>query len=104
MTIREDAINRVATPLFETCARNESLSVEQLMDGVARGELVITKNNDMVTINPPGSNNETRIYQNGSSYLIKPPGSGNETRVTREANKVVVDPPGWKDITTYVVR
>jgi hypothetical protein len=42
MSIRQDAINRVGTPLFEACARNESISLDQLMDGVARGELVIT--------------------------------------------------------------
>ena len=44
MSIRQDAINRVNTPLFEACAQYESISVDQLMDGIARGELVITKN------------------------------------------------------------
>ena len=47
MSIREDAINRVNSPLFETCALNESLSVDQVMDGVAKGELVITKNKNL---------------------------------------------------------
>ncbi|MEN8232542.1 MAG: phosphomethylpyrimidine synthase ThiC, partial [Thermodesulfobacteriota bacterium] len=44
MSIREDAINRVKTPMFEACARNESLSPDQLIEGIAGGELVITKN------------------------------------------------------------
>ena len=44
MSIRQDAIKRLKTPLFEVCARNESISSEQIMDGVSRGELVITKN------------------------------------------------------------
>jgi phosphomethylpyrimidine synthase len=30
--------------MFEACAHNESLPLDQLMDGIARGELVITKN------------------------------------------------------------
>jgi len=44
MSIREDAINRIKTPMFEACAHNESLPIDQLIDGIARGELVITKN------------------------------------------------------------
>ena len=44
MSIREDAINRVKTPMFEACAHNESLTLDHLFDGIARGELVITKN------------------------------------------------------------
>ena len=44
MSIREDAIKRVKTPIFEACAHNESLSLDQVFDGVAKGELVITKN------------------------------------------------------------
>ncbi len=70
MTIREDAINRVKTPLFETCARNESISLEQLMDGIAMGELVITKNrhHDFEKIIAIGKNVSTKINANiGSS-------------------------------------
>jgi len=44
MSIREDALNGVVTPLFEACARYESLPVEQLMAGVALGTIAITKN------------------------------------------------------------
>ena len=44
MTIREDAINQIQTPLIEACARHESISPATLMEGIARGELVITKN------------------------------------------------------------
>ena len=46
MSIREDAINKNITPLFEACAAQESVSVESLMAGVARGEIAITKNNN----------------------------------------------------------
>jgi len=44
MTIREDAINQIQTPLIEACARHESISPATLMEGIAKGELVITKN------------------------------------------------------------
>ncbi len=46
MSIREDAINKNITPLFEACAAQESVSTESLMAGVARGEVAITKNNN----------------------------------------------------------
>ncbi len=44
MSIREDAINKKVTPLFETCAKNESVSTESLMEAVAKGVVAITKN------------------------------------------------------------
>jgi len=44
MTIREDAINRKLTPLFEVCAKNENITPEEIMAGVAKGVLAITKN------------------------------------------------------------
>jgi len=44
MSIREDAINKNITPIFEACAAQESVSVETLMAGVASGEIAITKN------------------------------------------------------------
>jgi phosphomethylpyrimidine synthase len=44
MSIREDALNRNLTPLFETCAANEGLTPEALMAGVARGTIAIPKN------------------------------------------------------------
>ena len=46
MSIREDAINKNITPLFEACAAQESVGVESLMAGVASGEIAITKNNN----------------------------------------------------------
>jgi phosphomethylpyrimidine synthase len=46
MSIREDAINKNITPLFEACAAQESVGVETLMAGVASGEIAITKNNN----------------------------------------------------------
>ncbi|MBI4793556.1 MAG: phosphomethylpyrimidine synthase ThiC, partial [Deltaproteobacteria bacterium] len=44
MSIREDAINRNLTPLFEACAKNEAISPEALMAGVAQGVIAIPKN------------------------------------------------------------
>jgi phosphomethylpyrimidine synthase len=70
MSIRQDAINRVRTPLFEACARNESISSDQIMDGVSRGELVITKNknHNFEKIIAIGKNVSTKINANiGSS-------------------------------------
>ncbi len=46
MSIREDAINNKLTPLFETCAKHENITPEALMEGVARGVIAITKNNN----------------------------------------------------------
>ena len=70
MSIRQDAINRTATSLFETCARNESISLDQLQEGIARGELVITKNKNhrFEKIIAIGKNVSTKINANiGSS-------------------------------------
>jgi len=44
MSIREDAINKTITPIFEACARQEGISVETLMAGVAQGTIAIPKN------------------------------------------------------------
>jgi phosphomethylpyrimidine synthase len=44
MSIREDAINKKVTPLFEACAKTESVSTESLMEAVAKGVVAITKN------------------------------------------------------------
>ena len=46
MSIREDAINGQVTPLFESCATQEGISVETLMKGVAQGIIAIPKNNN----------------------------------------------------------
>jgi phosphomethylpyrimidine synthase len=46
MSIREDARNGKITPIFETCAANEGLSVQTLMAGVAAGTIAIPKNNN----------------------------------------------------------
>lgn len=44
MSIREDAIAGKVTPIFQTCAEHEGVSVEALMDGVAKGVIAIPKN------------------------------------------------------------
>ena len=70
MSIREDAINRIKTPMFEACARNESLSLDHLFEGIARGELVITKNknHDFDKIIAIGKDTSTKVNANiGSS-------------------------------------
>ena len=46
MSIREDALRGIITPLFENCAANEGVSVEFLMQGVAQGVIAIPKNNN----------------------------------------------------------
>ena len=70
MTIRQDAINRVNTSLFEACAHHESISIDHLMDGISKGELVITKNknHNFDKIIAIGKNVSTKINANiGSS-------------------------------------
>ncbi len=44
MSIREDAINNIKTPIFEACAAHEGISVDSLMSGVAQGIIAIPKN------------------------------------------------------------
>ncbi len=44
MTIREDAIKGNVTPIFENCAAHEGISLETLMEGVAKGIIAIPKN------------------------------------------------------------
>ena len=44
MSIREDALAGKVTPLFEECARNENISVSELVKGVAEGVIAIPKN------------------------------------------------------------
>jgi phosphomethylpyrimidine synthase len=73
MSIREDARNGVVTPLFEACARYESLPVDQLMAGVALGTIAITKNrhHDFEKIIGIGKNTSTKVNANiGSSRDI----------------------------------
>ena len=92
MTIREDAINRVLTPPIETCARNESISPEKLMDGIARGELVITKNKNhhFDNIIAIGKGVSTKINANiGSSKDL--PELGNELQKLCVAVKAGAD-------------
>ena len=43
MTIREDALAGRITPLFEKCAANESVDVNDLVAGVAAGTIAIPK-------------------------------------------------------------
>ncbi len=44
MTIREDALNGKMTSIFENCAKNEGVTPQFLLDGVARGVIAIPKN------------------------------------------------------------
>lgn len=46
MSIREDALQGRMTPVFEACAKNEGVSPEFLMQGVAKGVIAIPKNNN----------------------------------------------------------
>ena len=70
MSIREDAQRGILTPLFENCARNENVPVEQLMAGVSEGTIAITKNihHDFEKIIAIGKNTCTKVNANiGSS-------------------------------------
>ena len=44
MSIREDAIQGKVSPIFESCAAHEGISLETLMEGVATGVIAIPKN------------------------------------------------------------
>jgi phosphomethylpyrimidine synthase len=44
MSIREDAIQKKMTTIFENCAGNEAINPAALMEGIARGQIAITKN------------------------------------------------------------
>jgi phosphomethylpyrimidine synthase len=44
MSIREDAVHKKITPLFQNCAVNEGISVKLLMEEVAKGTIAIPKN------------------------------------------------------------
>ena len=73
MSIREDSQRGTITPLFENCARNENISVEQLMSGVREGAIAITKNihHDFEKIIAIGKNTCTKVNANiGSSRDI----------------------------------
>ena len=92
MTIREDAINMVQTPLIEACAENESISPQTLMEGIARGELVITKNKNhhFEKIIAIGKGVSTKINANiGSSKDL--PEVGNELQKLCVAVKAGAD-------------
>ncbi|MDH3347068.1 MAG: phosphomethylpyrimidine synthase ThiC, partial [Desulfobulbaceae bacterium] len=66
MTIREDAIAGNKTELFEICARNEGMDVDQLMSGVADGTIAITKNyhHDFDKVIAIGKGTTTKINAN----------------------------------------
>ncbi len=73
MSIREDSQRGIITPLFEKCAKNENISVEQLMAGVREGVVAITKNihHDFEKIIAIGKNTCTKVNANiGSSRDI----------------------------------
>ena len=70
MSIREDAINKKTTPLFESCAQHEGIAVEKLMEGVAQGIIAIPKNNNHAfdKIMAVGKGTTTKVNANiGSS-------------------------------------
>lgn len=66
MSIREDAINKKMTPLFEACAKNEGIAPEALMEGVAEGVIAIPKNNnhDFEKIMAVGKGLSTKVNAN----------------------------------------
>lgn len=66
MSIREDAINRKITPLFEACAANEGIDIEVLMQGVAEGVIAIPKNShhDFERIMAVGKGLSTKVNAN----------------------------------------
>ena len=73
MTIREDALAGTKTALFEACAKNESMAVEDLMAGVAAGTIAIPKNvhHDFDRIMAIGAGTSTKVNANiGSSKDI----------------------------------
>ncbi len=73
MSIKEDAQQGIRTPLFEQCAGNENLSVEQLVEGVREGTIAITKNihHNFDKIIAIGKNTCTKVNANiGSSKNI----------------------------------
>ena len=70
MSIREDALNGKITPVFETCAKNEGVSPQYLIEGVAKGVIAIPKNNnhDFDKIMAVGPGLSTKVNANiGSS-------------------------------------
>ncbi len=66
MSIREDAIAGKITPLFESCAKQEGVTVEFLMAGVAEGTIAITKNihHDFAKIVAIGKGLSTKVNAN----------------------------------------
>jgi len=70
MSIREDAIAGKSNPIFEICAKNEGVTPEFLMEGVAKGTIAIPKNNnhDFERIMAVGPGLTTKVNANiGSS-------------------------------------
>jgi len=66
MTIREDAIAGNTTELFKTCAACENMGIDDLMAGVARGTIAITKNghHDFDHIMAIGKGTSTKVNAN----------------------------------------
>ncbi len=66
MSIREDALQGKVTPLFAQCAKNEGISPEALMDGVAKGVIAIPKNNhhDFERVMAVGKGLSTKVNAN----------------------------------------
>ncbi len=92
MSIREDAVNGKKIGLFETCAGNEGLSVDKLMEDVAKGVTAITKNkhHDFEKIIAIGKDTSTKINANiGASRDM--PELGNELQKLCVAVKAGAD-------------
>jgi phosphomethylpyrimidine synthase len=66
MTIREDAIKRKMTSIFEQCAKNEGISPQALMEGVAQGVIAVpkNKNHDFERIMAVGKGLSTKVNAN----------------------------------------
>lgn len=66
MSIREDALAGKETALFETCAKNESMAVEDLIAGVAAGTIAVPKNihHDFEKVMAIGTGTSTKVNAN----------------------------------------
>jgi phosphomethylpyrimidine synthase len=73
MSIRDDALAGKKTELFQTCANNESLAVEELLAGVAAGTIAVPRNrhHDFSGVMAIGRGARTKVNANiGSSKDI----------------------------------
>ena len=66
MSIREDALAGKKTSLLETCAKNESMHIETLLEGVAQGVIAVPKNihHDFSKVMAIGKGTKTKVNAN----------------------------------------